>query len=158
ALASFVVDFAHVRNVQKELQAAADASALAAVQDLPTGSLGTVQNTAIQYSANPSGPTGLNARPTEIPSVTTTVTLHCYTLGTFPCPASTPTHMNGVLVNESSNVHLKFLGGLNVPGVSVGTHASSAAVMSGGFPPPLDVMILIDRTGSMGSSCTAGGT
>src|SRR5262249_35798634 len=38
------------------------------------------------------------------------------------------------------------------------THASSAAVMSGGFPPPLDVMILIDRTGSMGQSCTAGGT
>ena len=35
AIASFVIDYGRVMNAQKELQAAADAAALAAAQELP---------------------------------------------------------------------------------------------------------------------------
>jgi hypothetical protein len=143
AIASFVVDYGRVQNAQKELQAAADAAALAAAQDLPDG--GTAGATAYQYSASPGASKG-NTRP-DLPSVTFTSETKCLNyltnLGLSQCP-------NAIKVTQEADVPLLFLGGLGLPGIHV--QATSLAAMKGGAAYPLDVMIVLDRTGSMRGS------
>jgi hypothetical protein len=144
AIASFVVDYGRIKNAHKELQAATDAAALAAAQDLPDA--GKAVATAKAYSAaRPEGTKG-NTRP-DLMSPTIDVETKCLQflkdLGLNVCP-------NAVKVSQSQNVKLLFLGGLGVPGIGVG--ATSTAAMKGGLPYPLDVMIVLDRTGSMSST------
>ncbi len=139
AMVSFVVDYGRVQNAQKELQAAADASALAAAQDLPNG---PAASTALAFSAGPGASKG-NTRP-DLPNVSTSYDLKCLTflqsLGLTQCP-------NAIKVDQDADVPLLFLGNVGVPGIHV--HATALAAMRGGSAFPLDVMIVLDRTGSM---------
>lgn len=150
ALVSFVIDYAHIKNTQKELQAAADAAALAGAMELPDAN--AAFNTALSYSANPLNPTGKNSRP-ELPDntitdVDSTLCLnYLKNLGLNLCP-------NAIRVRHDADVPLLFLGGLGIPGIHV--HATSTAAMKGGSAYPLDVMIVLDRTGSMGDNTQSG--
>jgi hypothetical protein len=130
-------------NAQKELQAAADAAALAAAQDLPDSSAAGASVSA--YGAG-AGATKGNTRP-DLTSVTTTSVMKCLNylkdLGLEFCP-------NAVQVNQEQEVKLLFLGGLGLPGINV--HATATAAAKGGTAFPLDVMIVLDRTGSMEES------
>jgi Flp pilus assembly protein TadG len=141
AMASFVVDYGRVMNAQKELQAATDAAALAAAQDLPDGA--AAGNSVMAYGATQGVATKGNTRP-DLTSVSTTYNLKCLTylknLGLDLCP-------NAVQVTQAQQVKLLFLGGLGIPGITV--HATSTAAAKGGSPYPLDVVIALDRTGSM---------
>jgi Flp pilus assembly protein TadG len=104
AIASFVVDYGRIMNAQKELQAAADAAALAAAQDLPDSSAAGASVSA--YGAG-AGATKGNTRP-DLTSVTTTSVMKCLNylkdLGLEFCP-------NAVQVNQEQEVKLLFLGG-----------------------------------------------
>ena len=51
ALVGFVIDVGHVFNAHRELQASADAAALAGAQDLPDVPLATAR--AMEYSSSP---------------------------------------------------------------------------------------------------------
>jgi hypothetical protein len=153
ALGSFVVDYGRIMNAQKELQTAADAAALAAAQDLPDGT--AAANTAYAYSAAPTATKG-NTRP-DLPDVITTANPKCLAfLESLGLVCYAPNPYNAIKVDQDADVPLLFLGGLGIPGIHV--HASAMAAMKGGAAYPLDVMIVLDRTGSMSQSVGSGQT
>ncbi len=133
-------------NAQKELQAAADAAALAAAQELPDGS--AAANTALSYGATAGGK---NTRP-DLPNVVTSADAKCLNYlqqlmhAQRNCVVGDPP--NAIKVDQDADVKLLFLGGLGIPGIHV--HATALASMKGGTAYPLDVVIVLDRTGSMG--------
>ncbi len=141
AMVGFVVDVGHVFNAHRELQASADAAALAGAQDLPNTGLATAS--AMQFSSSAGQK---NAHP-DLPGVTTTVTPKCFTSTGLPCNP-----VNGIVVNESASVPTFFLKVIGINSIPIS--ARSSASMKGGAALPLDVMIVVDRTGSMCQPCS----
>lgn len=141
AMVGFVIDVGHLFNAHRELQASADAAALAGAQDLPNASLATT--TALSFSSSPGKK---NTHP-DLANVTTTVTPKCFTSTGLPCNPS-----NGIVVKESASVPMFFLKVIGIN--SIGISARSSASMKGGAALPLDVMIVLDRTGSMCQPCS----
>ena len=144
AIASFVIDYGRVMNAQKELQTAADAAALAAAQELPDGT--AAANTALSYGATAGGK---NTRP-DLPNVVTSPDAKCLNylqqlMQQRNCVVGDPP--NAIKVDQDADVKLAFLGGLGLPGIHI--HATALASMKGGTAYPLDVVIVLDRTGSM---------
>jgi Flp pilus assembly protein TadG len=143
AVVALAVDVGHIFNAQRELQASADAAALAGAQDLPNA--GTATATAQNFSSSPGKK---NAHP-DLPNVSTTVTTKCLTGKGIPCNP-----VNTIVVQEQATVPMFFAKVLGINSVTI--KAKSTASMSGGTPYPLDVMIVLDRTGSMSEDCSAG--
>jgi hypothetical protein len=141
AMVGFVIDVGHVFNAHRELQASADAAALAGAQDLPNAGLATA--TALSYSSSPGKK---NTHP-DISNVTTTVTPRCFASTGLPCNPA-----NGIVVNESASVPTFFLRVIGVNSFSI--NARGTASMKGGAALPLDIMIVLDRTGSMCQPCS----
>lgn len=140
-ITGLVVDVGHVYNAHRELQASADAAALAGAQELPDSSLAT--STAYQYSSSPGQK---NVHP-DMPNVATTVTAKCLTSTQITCKP-----VNALVVTQKADVNTIFLKVLGINSISIG--AKSTASMKGGTAFPLDVMIVLDRTGSMCQPCT----
>jgi hypothetical protein len=142
--AALVVDVGYAYYAHRSLQASADAAALAGAQELPNSAA------AIAMAQSYSSSTGSkNARP-NINGVTTTVTTRCIvSLG--GCDP-----MNAVVVLEKAPTKTFFAGLLGIGTFTI--KAKATAAMRGGTPKPAHIMIVLDRTGSMGSACTAGGT
>lgn len=141
AMVGFVIDVGHVFNAHRELQASADAAALAGAQDLPNTGLATA--TALSYSSSPGQK---NTHP-DISNVTTTVTPKCFASTGLPCNPA-----NGIVVKESANVPTFFLRVIGVNSFSIS--ARGTASMKGGAALPLDISIVLDRTGSMCQPCS----
>jgi len=141
AMVGFVIDVGHVFNAHRELQASADAAALAGAQDLPDLSKATA--TALNFSSSP----GMKNTHPDLSSVAATVTPKCFTSTKLPCNPA-----NGIVVKESANVPTFFLKVIGINSLSI--NARSTASMKGGSALPLDVMIVLDRTGSMCSPCS----
>ena len=141
AMVGFVIDVGHVFNAHRELQASADAAALAGAQDLPNTALATA--TALSFSSSPGKK---NTHP-DLSNVTTTITPKCFTSTGLPCNP-----VNGIVVKESANVPTSFLKVIGINSFSIS--ARSSASMKGGAALPLDIMIVLDRTGSMCSPCS----
>jgi hypothetical protein len=104
-----VVDFGHAFMVQRHLQSAADAAALAAAQELPD--MANAEAVANDYSAS-SG--GRNER-SNVPGVTTTVS--------FPDPAG-----DRVRVRESAKAGVVFAGIFGFDGFDVSAVAVASAI------------------------------
>ena len=64
--------------------------------------------------------------------------------------------MNAVVVLEQAPTKTFFAGLLGIATFTI--KAKATAAMRGGTPKPAHVMIVLDRTGSMGTACTIGGT
>ena len=141
ALVGFVIDVGHVFNAHRELQASADAAALAGAQDLPDVSLATSR--AMEYSSS----AGKKNEHPDLAGVTTTVTPKCFSSTQLPCNPA-----NGIVVKESADVPTFFLKVIGVNSFSIS--AKSTASMKGGAQLPMDVAIVLDRTGSMCQPCT----
>ena len=142
--AALVVDVGYAYYAHRSLQASADAAALAGAQELPNAS--AAEAVARQYSAS----AGNKNERGNINTVTTTVTTKCIvSLG-----GCNP--MNAVVVLESAPTKTFFAGLLGIDTFTV--KAKATAAMRGGTPKPAHIMIVLDRTGSMGTACTAGGT
>jgi hypothetical protein len=90
-------------------------------------------------------------------AVTLSFTPKCLTVnGTIPAWCNTASTPNAVTVSQSAVVTTVFA---RVVGINSATVAvTSTAKLGGGKPFPAHVMIVVDRTGSMGSACAAGGT
>ncbi len=170
-IAAIALDVGRAYVAQRQLRAVADAASVAAANDLPVVSATcTTLPAAWSYSASTASgpcPGGKNVINT-LPGVQTTVSLSCLSQyvssGTAPpCRTASgggPTQ-NAVTVTETASIPLTF--GKVLPGLLFGqpswtVKASSTSLMHGGAPHPADIMIVLDRTGSMGQSCTAGGT
>jgi Flp pilus assembly protein TadG len=141
AMVGFVVDVGHLFNAHRVLQASADAAALAGAQDLPNTT--TATNTAIAFSSSNGQK---NVHP-DLTNVTTTVTPKCFTSTGLPCNPA-----NGIVVQESANVPTFFLKVIGINSFSISARGTASA--KGGEAIPLDIMIVLDRTGSMCQPCS----
>jgi hypothetical protein len=83
---------------------------------------------------------------TDMPNVATTVTTKCLTSTQISCKP-----VNALVVTQKADVATIFLKVLGIKSISIG--AKSTASMKGGTAFPLDVMIVLDRTGSMCQPC-----
>jgi Flp pilus assembly protein TadG len=143
AMAAFVVDVGNFYRSHRQLQAAADAAAMAGADKLPDVAAATTA--AQQYSASAGGK---NANG-NLSGVTTNITTKC--ISGIPCnPANT------IVVTETATVSTIFAKVIGINSASI--TAKATAAMAGGQPKPLHIMLLFDRSASMNNSCSAGGT
>ena len=143
-----VVDVGHAMLVQRQLQAGVDAAALAGVQHLPEKVM--AETVAVQYSATPGSKNAVHT----VDNATTTAKAVCIT-GVPGC-SRRDGGVNGVVVSSTSKVPTWFG---RIIGISELTVSAKATACSPCTVTPLDIMIVLDRTGSMctpsgpGSSC-----
>lgn len=164
AMAGLAIDIGRAYVAQRQLQAAVDAAALAASQDLPDPV--NAQTTANSYSAMPGAQNerpGLTAsspivKPiclTTIPGSTTPTNVPCQT---YPGPANSSGYRcnpcNAVTVSESGSIGTTFLGVVGLGNLFQSVQSSSTVIMRGGTPHPLDVMVVLDVSSSMNQACT----
>jgi Flp pilus assembly protein TadG len=157
-MAGFAIDLGHVFYVQRALQASTDASALAAAQDVLEGTAVNAAAVATQYSAT----TGqLNATS----NLTATMAsgypqMVCFASTGILCntdpndPSGTPPR-NGIRVKQQATVPMYFTRIFGINTMTVEATASASA--RGGKSKLVDVMIIVDRTGSMNQPDTSGG-
>jgi Flp pilus assembly protein TadG len=137
-MVAFVVDIGKAYLVQRQLQASVDAAALAGAQHLPDPTDAT--NVATQYGP---GTGGKNAVQTGH-AVNTTVTMRC--VQSAPGCNVGGALYNALNVRASTDVSMSFA---RVIGIDKLTVRASATACSPCSAKPLDIMLVIDRTGSM---------
>ena len=137
-MVGFVVDVGHAYLVQRQLQSGVDAAALAGAQHLPDAV--PVTQVAMDYGPSP----GKRNAVTANDNATTTVTMKCLH-GVPGCSSSFNTY-NAVNVKATSDVKTVFA---RVLGVDKLTVTASATACSPCSAKPLDIMLVLDRTGSM---------
>jgi len=134
AIAGLVIDIGYAYYAQRSLQTQADAAALAGAQNLPDGASAVA--VARQFG---SSTTSKNFRG-DIGTVSETITTKC--LATVPgCDP-----VNAVVVDERATTHTLFSKVLGIRSFDI--HVRSTACSPCGTQ-PLDIMIVLDRTGSM---------
>lgn len=145
AFAALALDLGRVYLVKRQLQATADAAAIAATDGLPT--VTNAVSLAAQY-----GPGGKN--PISGVTVTQTVTPWCirsvtYCYDNTPGTAPTNGQANGIVVRESASVPTTFAKIFGVDTINVSAKATACGMCS---TPPLDIVVVADRTGSMAAN------
>ena len=145
AVVGFVVDVGHAYLVQRQLQSGVDAAALAGAQHLPEP--GPTTQVALEYGPSPGKRNGVTAND----NATTTVTMRC--VQAAPGCSSTFDTYNAVNVRATSDVPTFFA---RVIGVDKLTVRASATACSPCSSKALDIMLVLDRTGSM--CMTSGGS
>jgi hypothetical protein len=137
-MVALVVDVGKAYLVQRQLQASVDAAALAGAQHLP-------DPTEAAQVAQEYGPAtgGKNAVVTGS-DVTSSVTMRCVT--SAPGCSPTTNAYNAVNVKASTDVSLLFARILGIDKLKVGAQATACSPCSA---KPLDIMLVLDRTGSM---------
>ena len=144
--AAVVVDLGTAELAQRQLQAATDAAALAGANDINTGS-GKAVATAIAYSAMNSGKNASSrltnvTMPAGYPQLTCLANTGMTTLCTTGSDKA-----NAIVVKQTATVKTYFAKLIGFSSMTV--NASATAAVSVGQPKQLDVMIILDNTGSM---------
>ncbi len=162
--AGIVIDFGRAYIAQRQLQQAVDAAALAAGQSLPNSA--QAQLAAVDYSA-----TSKNAHPAGMDASSPAVTFRCLqtlknanmpclvdtTNADAPCSANAVVDgtvgqgCNAVQVKQTATVPTLIAKLFRFSNWTVTARATAG--MRGGVPHPLDIMIALDRTGSMDEDC-----
>jgi Flp pilus assembly protein TadG len=135
---ALVIDIGHAMLVQRQLQAGVDAAALAGAQDLPVSA--DAEQTAHDFSPTPGSKNAVNT----IDNATTTVDVRCIT--TIPGCNTRYSTSNALTVKASANVPTFFARIIGVDHLTVRAEATACYPCS---VRPLDIMIVLDRTGSM---------
>ncbi len=132
-MAGLVIDIGYAFYAKRSMQASADAAALAGAGQLPSASGAT--SAAMAYG----GAAGAKNENGNVPGVNTLVATKC-------APVAPCNPINAVTVTQTSDVPTKFarLLGINSFHISVKSTACSPCGMR-----PLDIMLVLDRTGSM---------
>jgi hypothetical protein len=148
ALSVDVVDVGYLFAAQNAPQASADAAAMAGARDIGVG--GTPVATATSYSSVTASPVNKN----NDPSFTVTWAsgyplLKCFSnIGSTCTTNQTPaTSANGIEVRQLATVPLFFGRIFGISSVQIS--ANAVALAAGGVPHPLNVMFIVDTTGSM---------
>jgi Flp pilus assembly protein TadG len=132
-----VIDIGNAYRVKQALQASADAAVAAGAGNLPN--TGAANTAAHNLSAENTG----KNRIAGVPNVTANVTLDCSTSPNFCNPANT------VHITETASIPTYFLRLIGINSITESVHAQACSPCGG---LPLDVMIVLDRTGSMAGS------
>jgi Flp pilus assembly protein TadG len=138
AMVGFAVDVGRAYLVQRQLQAGVDAAALAGAQHLPEPAPTT--DAAMEYGPSPGEKNAL----TSVDNAETTVTMRCVR-GAPGCSSVFDTY-NAVRVSAKSNVPTVFA---RVIGIDKLTVTASATACSPCSAKDLDIVVVLDRTGSM---------
>jgi hypothetical protein len=133
-----VVDVGHAMLVQRQLQAGVDAGALAGVQHLPLAD--DAEAAAMQYSATPGNKNSVNT----VDNAVTTAEALCI-VGVPGCNRRDG-GVNGLKVRSTSTVPTWFGRIIGIDHMKVSAQATACAPCS---IKPLDIMLVVDRTGSM---------
>jgi len=141
--AALVIDVGKAYVVKRHLQASVDAAALAGAQSLPD------PTAAVAAAQAYSGAAGAKNDEPRLPGVTVSAVAKC--LSTTPCSP-----VNALVVDETTTSPTIFARVLGINSFTI--HARATALMSAGQPAPSHIMVVVDRTGSMNNSCSAGGT
>jgi hypothetical protein len=137
-MVALVVDIGKAYLVQRQLQAGVDAAALAGAQHLPDP--GEATTVAQEY-----GPSTGSKNAVKVgANVTTSVTMRCVTSAPGCQPASG--NFNAVRVHATSDVGMLFA---RILGISKLKVKATATACSPCTAKPLDIMLVLDRTGSM---------
>jgi hypothetical protein len=133
-----VVDVGHAMLVQRQLQAGVDAAALAGVQHLPDAT--AAETVAQQYSATPGSKNAVNT----VDNATTVAQASC--LAGVPGCNRRDGGVNGLTVTSRSTVPTWFGRIIGIDQMKVSAKATACSPCQ---VKPLDIMIVLDRTGSM---------
>jgi Flp pilus assembly protein TadG len=142
--AGLVIDLGNAYRVQQALQASTDASAAAGAGQLTTTFPPVGANAiaaAKKYGSQSGGTNPITGVPAA--NVSQTVTATCVVQGTFTC-----TYPNTVTVDETANVPTYLLNLLGFSTIQLKAHAQACSPCG---EVPLDIMLVLDRTGSMAS-------
>ena len=131
---AFVVDIGRAYFAQRHLQAAADAAALAGAQELPD------PGTAVAVASNYDGDAGSKNSRTNVTVTGTDITTRCLS----SAPGCDP--VNAVVVEQTSDVPTYFAKIIGIDSIPVTVKATACSPCGA---KPLDIMIVLDRTGSM---------
>lgn len=145
--AGLVIDFGNAYRVQKALQASADASAAAGAGQLTLTYppiTANAQAAATKYGSQAGGVNPITGVPAG--NVTQVVTVSCAPQVGYNCTGG---YSNTVDVKETANVPTYLLKLLGFPTITLKAHAQACSPCGG---VPLDVMIVLDRTGSMSAN------
>lgn len=137
-MVALVVDIGKAYLVQRQLQAGVDAAALAGAQHLPD----PTEATTVAQEYGPS--TGSKNEVDIGGNVTTTVTMRC--VSSAPGCSPTTNAYNAVNVKATSDVGMLFAKILGIDKLKVKAQATACSPCTA---KPLDIMLVLDRTGSM---------
>lgn len=139
AITGFALDVGRAYLVQRQLQAATDAAALAGALELPDRVLAT--QVARDYGPEPSKRNTLRSND----NATVDVQTRCVTAIVTDCTAVNG-GVNAISVDTTSNVKTVFAKIIGIDSLTVKARATACSPCS---VKPLDIMLVLDRTGSM---------
>jgi Flp pilus assembly protein TadG len=143
-VAAFSIDVGYAYYAKRQLQSATDASALAGAQDLPVGA--TAIATATSY-ATANTPANL--------SFAFTYQVKCTATAVVATGCDPNVNPNELLVTGSGSTNTWFAGLFGITHFDVTAHANACSPCSS---TPVDIVLAVDRTGSMCSPTGPGGT
>jgi hypothetical protein len=132
-IAALAIDVAYAYYAKRSLQASADAAALAGAQSLPNPS--TASAMAFAYG----GADGQKNDNNNVPPVTTRVSTKCVSVA--PCNP-----VNAIVVEQETVVPTRFAKLLGINEFHIDVKATACSPCGAR---PLDIMLVLDRTGSM---------
>jgi Flp pilus assembly protein TadG len=142
-ISAFAIDIGYAYYAKRQLQSAVDAAALAGAQDLPnaTNAIATAQSYA---AAN---------TPSNV-SFTLTYETKCTATAVIATGCSAAVNPNALVVTATATTTTWFSGLFGIKHLDVSTHANACSPCSS---TPVDIVVAIDRTGSMCDQTDSGG-
>ena len=144
-IAAFAIDLGYAYYAKRQLQGATDAAALAGAQELPVAA--NAISVASDYAA-------ANV-PANLSSFDFTYTLKCTATAVRATGCNPAVNPNALVVTGTARTETWFAGLFGLDHLDVATHASACSPCSA---TPVDIVVAIDRTGSMCSPRGANGT
>ncbi len=135
-IAAFAIDVGYAYYAKRQLQSATDAAALAGAQDLPNGT--TAIATATSYAAANT--------PANLSSFNFTYQVKCTNTAVVATGCDAAVNPNQLTVSGTASTNTWFAKLFGVNHFDVSAHANACSPCSS---TPVDIVIAVDRTGSM---------
>jgi Flp pilus assembly protein TadG len=135
-ISAFAIDVGYAYYAKRQLQSATDAAALAGAQDLPNAT--TAVTTATTYAAANT--------PANLSGLTFTYTTKCTATAIIATGCTAAVNPNELVVTGTATTNTWFAKLFGISHFTVNTHANACSPCSS---TPVDIVIAIDRTGSM---------
>jgi Flp pilus assembly protein TadG len=143
-VAAFAIDVGYAYYAKRQLQSATDAAALAGAQDLPTAA--TAINTATSYAAANT--------PANLSGLQFTYETRCTATAVIATGCNAAVNPNAMIVSGTAETDTWFAKVFGIDHFNVSAHANACSPCSAS---PVDIVVAIDRTGSMCQPTGAGG-
>ena len=146
-IAAFAIDVGYAYYAKRQLQSATDAAALAGAQDLPAAS--TAILTATEYAAANT--------PANLSNLDFTYETKCTATSVIATGCSALVNPNALVVTGKASTDTWFAKVFGIDHFDISAHANACSPCSSS---PVDIVVAIDRTGSMcsprgpGNVCT----